>query len=45
MDVIALVEKGIVKPVVSECFPLEQANEAFAKLRRSASLGRIVLAL
>ena len=44
-DVIALVEKGIVKPVISECFPLEQANEAFVKLRRSASLGRIVLTL
>ena len=45
VDVIALVEKGRVKPVISECFPLEQANEAFAKLRRSASLGRIVLTL
>ncbi len=45
VDVIALVEKGIVKPVISECFPLERANEAFAKLRRSASLGRIVLTL
>ncbi len=44
-DVIALVEKGIIKPVISECFPLERANEAFAKLRRSASLGRIVLTL
>jgi len=45
VDVIALVEKGRVKPVISECCPLEQANEAFVKLRRSASLGRIVLTL
>jgi len=45
VDVIALVEKGRVKPVISECFPLEQANEAFVKLRSSASLGRIVLTL
>lgn len=45
MDVISLVERGKVKPVISECFPLEQANEAFEKLRKSASLGRMVLLL
>jgi len=45
VDVISLVERGKVKPVISERFPLEKANEAFVKLRNSASLGRIVLTL
>ena len=45
MDVISLVERGKVKPVIDECFLLEKANEAFAKLRKSAALGRTVLTL
>ena len=45
VDVISLVERDKVRPVISERFPLEQANKAFVKLRRSASLGRIVLTL
>ena len=45
MDVISLVERGKVKPVIDECFPLEKANEAFAKLRNSTALGRMVLTL
>jgi len=45
VDVISLVERGKVSPVISECFPLEDANEAFVKLRRSTSLGRMVLTL
>lgn len=45
VDVISLVERGRVKPVISECFPLEQANEAFAKLRNSTRVGRMVLVL
>lgn len=44
-DIISLVERGKVKPVIDECFPLEEANEAFAKLRRSSALGRMVLTL
>jgi len=45
IDVISFVEGGKVKPVISESFPLEKANEAFVKLRNSTSLGRIVLTL
>ena len=45
VDVISLVERGKVKPVISERFPLEKTNEAFVKLRQSASLGRIILTL
>ena len=45
VDVISLVERGKVKPVISERFPLEKTNEAFVKLRNSASLGRIILTL
>ena len=45
VDVISLVERGKVKPVISDRFPLEKANEAFVKLRNSASLGRIILTL
>jgi acryloyl-coenzyme A reductase len=45
MDVISLVERGKVKPVISERFPLGKANEAFVKLRKSPSLGRIILTL
>ncbi|MFC1958998.1 alcohol dehydrogenase catalytic domain-containing protein [Chloroflexota bacterium] len=45
VDVISLVERDKIKPVISECFPLEQANEAFIKLRRSTSLGRMILTL
>ncbi|MFC2051731.1 alcohol dehydrogenase catalytic domain-containing protein [Chloroflexota bacterium] len=45
VDVISLVERGKIRPVISECFPLEQANEAFVKLRRSTRLGRMILTL
>ena len=45
VDVISLVESGKIKPIISECFPLEQANEAFVKLRSSTSLGRMALTL
>ena len=45
LDVISLVERGKVKPLISECFPLKEANEAFVRLRKSASLGRMVLIL
>jgi len=45
VDVISLVERGKVKPLISECYPLEQANETFHKLRNSASIGRMVLLL
>ncbi|MFQ5861040.1 MAG: alcohol dehydrogenase catalytic domain-containing protein [Dehalococcoidia bacterium] len=43
VEVVRLVESGQLKPVVSERFPLEQANEALAVLRENPPLGRIVL--
>ncbi len=45
IDVISLVERGKVKPVISERFPLARTNEAFVRLRNSTSLGRIILTL
>jgi 2-desacetyl-2-hydroxyethyl bacteriochlorophyllide A dehydrogenase len=45
VDVISLVERGKVKPIISDRFPLEAANEAFIKLRKSESLGRMILTL
>ena len=43
VDVARQVERGLLKPVVSERFALEQANEALALLRESPPLGRVVL--
>ena len=34
--------EGVVKPVISDIFPLEEANEAIERVRRGAS-GRVVL--
>ena len=43
VDVVNLVEQGRLKPVVSELYPLEQVEQALARLRESPPLGRIVL--
>ena len=43
VDVARQVEQGLLKPVVSERFALEEANEAVALLRESPPLGRVVL--
>ena len=43
VNVVRLVEAGKLKPMVSETFPLERANEAMASLRENPPLGRIVL--
>jgi 2-desacetyl-2-hydroxyethyl bacteriochlorophyllide A dehydrogenase len=43
VDVARLVESSRLTPVVSERFPMEQANEAMAVLRENSPLGRIVL--
>ena len=43
VNVVRLVEDGKLKPMVSDIFPLEQANEAMASLREHPPLGRIVL--
>jgi D-arabinose 1-dehydrogenase-like Zn-dependent alcohol dehydrogenase len=40
---VALVAGGKLESIVSETFPLEQANEALAYLRRGTAMGRVVL--
>ena len=43
LEVIELVNKGHIKPEVSETFKLEEANKAFEKIVNKNSLGRVVL--
>ena len=43
VEVVKLTESGRLKPVVTQRFPLEKANEALDMLRNSSPLGRIVL--
>ena len=43
VEVVKLVEQGRLKPVVSETYPLQEVEQALAKLRESPPLGRIVL--
>ena len=43
VEVARLVEQGRIKPVVSEQYPLQQAEQALARLRENPPLGRIVL--
>ena len=43
VEVVKLTESGRLKPVVTQSFPLEKANEALDILRNSSPLGRIVL--
>jgi len=45
IDVISLVERGKIKPLITERVPLAQANEAFWRLRKSDAVGRMVLTL
>jgi 2-desacetyl-2-hydroxyethyl bacteriochlorophyllide A dehydrogenase len=45
LELIRLIEKGKVKPVVTQTFPFDQANEALAVLREGKNLGRIGLIL
>jgi 2-desacetyl-2-hydroxyethyl bacteriochlorophyllide A dehydrogenase len=45
IDVISLVERGKVKPLVAETVPLAEANDAFRRLRHSEAVGRMVLML
>lgn len=45
IDVISLVERGRIKPLIAEKIPLEKANEAFGRLRKSTVVGRMVLVL
>jgi propanol-preferring alcohol dehydrogenase len=43
LDVIALVERGQITPVVTKTFPFEETNEALDALRRRTTVGRIAL--
>jgi 2-desacetyl-2-hydroxyethyl bacteriochlorophyllide A dehydrogenase len=43
LQVIRLVEKGAIKPVISKRFPLEKANEALKELSLGGTVGRMVL--
>ena len=43
VEVVKLTESGRLKPVVTQRFPLEEANDALDVLRNSSPLGRIVL--
>ena len=45
LELIRLIEKGKDKPVVTQTFPFDHANEALAVLREGKNLGRIVLVL
>ena len=43
LEVIKLVERGQISPVVSETFPLEKVNEALEALSNKTAVGRIAL--
>ena len=43
VEVARLVEQGRIRPFVSEQYPLQQAEQALARLRENPPLGRIVL--
>lgn len=43
MELISLCRRGIIKPVISSRFRLEEANEAFDKLERGEIEGRAIL--
>jgi 2-desacetyl-2-hydroxyethyl bacteriochlorophyllide A dehydrogenase len=45
LELIRLVEKGQIKPVVTQTFPFDQVNEALQTLKAGKCLGRIVLTL
>ncbi|HUZ90083.1 MAG TPA: alcohol dehydrogenase catalytic domain-containing protein [Candidatus Acidoferrales bacterium] len=42
-DVVELVERGRIKPIIAKTFPLDQVVEAMHELRTNPPLGRIVL--
>ena len=43
LEVISLIEEGKIKPVLSDTFPFEKANEALQALQRQDIVGRIAL--
>ena len=45
LELIGLIENGKVKPVVTQTFDFDQANEALEVLREGKTLGRIVMTL
>jgi NADPH:quinone reductase-like Zn-dependent oxidoreductase len=44
-DVLPLVARGLVKPVVDAVVPAADAREAHARMERNESFGKLVLAL
>jgi len=44
-DVIPLLERGAVKPVIDRVFPLDHIREAHARMESNASFGKIVVTL
>jgi D-arabinose 1-dehydrogenase-like Zn-dependent alcohol dehydrogenase len=45
LELIKLVEQGVIRPVVTKTLPFDQANEALEALKKKTYLGRIVLTL
>lgn len=43
LEVIDLVERGKIKPIVSKLFPWENANEAIQEIQKRSGIGRMVL--
>ena len=42
-DVLPLVARGLVKPVVDEVLPVERVREAHERMERNESFGKLVL--
>jgi NADPH:quinone reductase len=42
-EIVRLSEHGAIKPLVSECFPLERAGDAIAHLANRRALGKVVV--
>ena len=43
LELIALTESGLLKPVVARTLPLERVNEGLAEVRSGAQVGRVVI--
>jgi D-arabinose 1-dehydrogenase-like Zn-dependent alcohol dehydrogenase len=43
LEVIDLVERGRIKPIVSKLFPWKNANEAIQEIQKRSGIGRMVL--
>jgi propanol-preferring alcohol dehydrogenase len=45
MEVISLVEQGVVKPIVVKTIPLEEVNAGLEEIKKEENVGRIVLSI